>query len=57
MVLGYMLFSNSGDRTYAGERGTTGGTPFIDRETKYVELTLRDVAGVKERVLHWDLQG
>ena len=35
---------------------TEGGKPLIDAETKYVELTIRDVANVKERVLRWDLE-
>lgn len=33
-----------------------GGTPVLTADTKYVELTIRDIAGVKERVLRWDLK-
>ena len=33
---------------------TEGGKPLIDAETKFVELTIRDVANVKERVLRWE---
>ncbi len=35
---------------------TDGGTPLIEPGTKYVELVIRDVASVKERVLRWDLE-
>ena len=35
---------------------TEGGKPLIDAKTRSVELTIRDVAGVKERVLRWKLQ-
>lgn len=31
------------------------GKPMIEQGTKYVELIIRDVANVKERVLRWDL--
>lgn len=35
---------------------TEGGKPLIDGETGSVELSIRDVAGVKERVLRWNLR-
>lgn len=35
---------------------TSDGKPLIGADTKYVELTIRDVAGVKERVLRWNLE-
>ncbi len=33
---------------------TEGGKPLIESETRSVELIIRDVANVKERVLRWD---
>ncbi|MBI3990316.1 MAG: periplasmic heavy metal sensor [candidate division NC10 bacterium] len=32
------------------------GRPFIGQETRSVELILKDLAGVRERVLRWDLR-
>jgi len=32
-----------------------GGKSLVGADTKYVELVIRDVAGVKERVLRWNL--
>lgn len=32
------------------------GIPLIEMDTKYVEIVIRDVAGVKERVLRWNLE-
>lgn len=31
--------------------------PLIAADTKYIELVIRNVSGVEERVLHWDLKG
>lgn len=33
-----------------------GGKPLIGPDTKYVEVTIRDIANVKERVLRWNLE-
>ncbi|MBI2954876.1 MAG: hypothetical protein HYY30_11220 [Chloroflexi bacterium] len=33
-----------------------GGKSLIETDTKYVEVTIRDVANIKERVLRWNLE-
>ena len=35
---------------------TANGKSVIEKDTKYVELVICDVAGVPERVIHWDLK-
>lgn len=32
------------------------GEPIATQGTKYIELHIRDVAGVPDRVFHWDLE-
>lgn len=36
-------------------RGDPQGNSIIDQRTRYIEIVVRDVAGVSERVLRWDL--
>lgn len=36
---------------------SSAAKPLIDPDTKYLELTIRDIANVKERVLRWNLEG
>ncbi len=35
----------------------SAGKPFLNSDSKYVELVIQDIAGVKERTFRWDLSG
>jgi hypothetical protein len=45
----------SGTLAFPGKDGS--GTPILGSGSKAVELVIRDVAGVNERVLRWELRG